>query len=240
MIQIDGKIYELLHENRGGWNMEAFRDRYSEVLERYDYIIGDWGYSQLRLKGFFRDNHMKATKESAFSSLTDYINEYCNFGCAYFVLEKTGSVKRSPEEEEREDEELLQDLDDKLPEGEESLISAIAAGVAEAATATAAAAPSKPHVSKGARDRDRERERDRDRDREGQPASASGGNQPQQARGPRSEHNRRSFRPGGGDRNKRPVKPFSGKDVAAASEKPRQQQQQQTQSNNTPKERERT
>jgi len=87
-IHIAGNTYELIFENRNGWNVEAFRNRYSEVLERYDYIVGDWGYNQLRLKGFFRDGHQKATKDSTFSYMTDYINEYCNFGCAYFIIEK--------------------------------------------------------------------------------------------------------------------------------------------------------
>ncbi|GGG76315.1 YutD family protein [Paenibacillus radicis (ex Gao et al. 2016)] len=214
MIQIGGKIYELLHENRNGWNADAFKDRYSEVLERYDFIIGDWGYNQLRLKGFFRDNHMKATKESAFSGMTDYINEYCNFGCAFFVLEKTGSVKRSPEDETNEEEEALlnTDTDAHLPEGDDSLISAIVAGVAAAAASSAtpiAAVP--PQVSKGTRER------------EGQP---SGGAQQQheKQRGPRNEH-RRGYRPNGGDRNKKPIKPPAGKAVAVASEKQQQQAQ---------------
>lgn len=98
MIHISGKVYELIYENKNGWNPDAFRERYSEVLDRYDYIVGDWGYSQLRLKGFLKDNHAKATKDSSFSSLSDYINEYCNFGCAYFVLEKVG-VSRLDDDE---------------------------------------------------------------------------------------------------------------------------------------------
>ncbi|WP_411347906.1 YutD family protein [Paenibacillus sp. WLX2291] len=89
MIQIGGKTYEIIKEYRNGWNVDIFRERYSEVLERYDYILGDWGYNQLRLKGFYRDGHPKAAKDSSLSSLTEYINEYCNFGCAYFVLQKT-------------------------------------------------------------------------------------------------------------------------------------------------------
>ncbi|PWW32904.1 MULTISPECIES: YutD family protein [Paenibacillus] len=89
IVQIGGKNYEIVQNHKEGWNPEVFRDRYSEVLERYDYIIGDWGYSQLRLKGFYRDNHPKATKDSTISSMVDYINEYCNFGCAYFVLQKS-------------------------------------------------------------------------------------------------------------------------------------------------------
>lgn len=82
-------------DHKDGWNPEAFRGRYSEVLDRYDYIIGDWGYSQLRLKGFYRDNHPKVNRDTAISGLVDYINEYCNFGCAYFVLHK---LKELPKE----------------------------------------------------------------------------------------------------------------------------------------------
>ncbi|WP_410514092.1 YutD family protein [Paenibacillus sp. BR2-3] len=88
MIVIGGKGYELMLDHKDGWNPEAFRGRYSEVLERYDYIIGDWGYSQLRLKGFYRDNHPKVNRDTAISGMVDYINEYCNFGCAHFVLRK--------------------------------------------------------------------------------------------------------------------------------------------------------
>jgi uncharacterized protein YutD len=87
-ILIGGKRYELIVDHKNGWNPSAFRDRYSDVLERYDYIIGDWGYNQLRLKGFFRDNHPKGSKDSYISGLVDYINEYCNFGCAYFVIQR--------------------------------------------------------------------------------------------------------------------------------------------------------
>lgn len=82
-------------DHKDGWNPEAFRGRYSEVLDRYDYIIGDWGYSQLRLKGFYRDNHPKVNRDTAISGMVDYINEYCNFGCAYFVLHK---LKELPKE----------------------------------------------------------------------------------------------------------------------------------------------
>lgn len=97
MIQISGKTYEVLQDYRNGWNPEAFRDRYSEVLERYDYIIGDWGYNQLRLKGFYRDNHPKANKDTSIAGMVDYINEYCNFGCAYFVLQKLKEPKENKE-----------------------------------------------------------------------------------------------------------------------------------------------
>lgn len=88
MIHIANKTYELVTDHKNGWNFEVFRDRYSEVLERYDYIVGDWGYNQLRLRGFFKETNPKATKESSIAGLQDYLHEYCNFGCAYFIIEK--------------------------------------------------------------------------------------------------------------------------------------------------------
>lgn len=88
MIRISGKNYELLKENKSGWNVEAFRARFSDILTKYDYIVGDWGYNQLRLKGFFKEGNPKSNKDTTISSLQEYIDEYCNFGCAYFILGK--------------------------------------------------------------------------------------------------------------------------------------------------------
>jgi uncharacterized protein YutD len=96
MILIGNRNYELVTDHRDAWNYESFRDRYSEVLERYDYIVGDWGYNQLRLRGFFKENNSKATKETSIAGLQDYLNEYCNFGCKYFIIEKL-SIKNQEE-----------------------------------------------------------------------------------------------------------------------------------------------
>ncbi|MCJ8014350.1 YutD family protein [Paenibacillus sp. KQZ6P-2] len=119
MILIGGKSYELLKDHKNGWNPEAFRDRYSEVLDRYDYIIGDWGYNQLRLKGFFRDKHPKSNKDSAYSGMLDYINEYCNFGCAYFVLQKNRDGQPKEKEKQEKPEKLDQPERVEKPEKQE-------------------------------------------------------------------------------------------------------------------------
>ncbi len=88
MVYIHNFCYELVEERKNGFNEQAFRERYSEILSRYDYIVGDWGYGQLRLKGFFDDQNQKATFDTKISTLSEYLYEYCNFGCPYFVLKK--------------------------------------------------------------------------------------------------------------------------------------------------------
>lgn len=88
MIRVQTNYYELETDFKNGWNQEVFRERYSEILGKYDYIVGDWGYGQLRLKGFFADKNPKAKRGSRISQLEEYLHEYCNFGCSYFVLRK--------------------------------------------------------------------------------------------------------------------------------------------------------
>ncbi|MFA8437411.1 YutD family protein [Pueribacillus sp. YX66] len=88
MINIQGNRYEIIENVKNGWNEEAFKSRYSDILNKYDYIVGDWGYSQLRLRGFFEDSHPKAPYDKKISTLPEYIYEYCNFGCAFFVIKK--------------------------------------------------------------------------------------------------------------------------------------------------------
>lgn len=95
VIIVGGKAYELVQEHKDAWKPDAFKERYSEVLERYDYIVGDWGYNQLRLKGFFKDGNNRANKDSSFAAVQDYLQEYCNFGCAYFILERLSSPSSS-------------------------------------------------------------------------------------------------------------------------------------------------
>lgn len=88
MIELNGQTYELIENVKDGFQEEEFTERYSDILKKYDYIVGDWGYSQLRLKGFYHESHGKAPYDATIDLLEDYIYEYCNFGCAYFVLKK--------------------------------------------------------------------------------------------------------------------------------------------------------
>lgn len=82
-----------MSDYREGFNAEKLGERYSDVLARYDYIVGDWGYEQLRLKGFFQADNRRAHPDQRIDSLEDYLYEYCNFGCAYFVIERIGGKK---------------------------------------------------------------------------------------------------------------------------------------------------
>ncbi|PSL44445.1 uncharacterized protein YutD [Salsuginibacillus halophilus] len=106
MFTVQNQQFELIEDYREGWDETAFQERYSEVLNKYDYVVGDWGHEQLRLRGFFRDDHKKATFDTKASAIYDYIIEYCNFGCAYFVVKNLGAVENETKDEETADETL--------------------------------------------------------------------------------------------------------------------------------------
>ncbi|MDY0405232.1 YutD family protein [Virgibacillus sp. 179-BFC.A HS] len=94
MIELFGTTYTLMKDVKNGFQKEAVENRSSEILKKYDYIVGDWGYDQLRLKGFYEDTHAKASCDSKIGALEDYLYEYCNFGCAYFILKKMPDAKK--------------------------------------------------------------------------------------------------------------------------------------------------
>ena len=90
---IGEREYKLVANHREGFDAEKLGERYSEVLARYDYVVGDWGYEQLRLKGFFEAGDRKAQPDQRIDTLQDYLYEFCNFGCAYFVIKRIGGKR---------------------------------------------------------------------------------------------------------------------------------------------------
>jgi uncharacterized protein YutD len=97
MININNLSYEVVENFREGFNEEAFRARFSEILTKYDYIVGDWGYGQLRLRGFYENSNRKVPFDQKIAALDEYLQEFCNFGCPYFVLKKVkASISSDP------------------------------------------------------------------------------------------------------------------------------------------------
>jgi uncharacterized protein YutD len=93
-VTIGDRKYRLIFNYREGFDAEKLEQRFSNVLAKYDYIVGDWGYEQLRLKGFYQDFKKKVVYDKKIETLIDYLYEYCNFGCSFFVLEKLEDPKQ--------------------------------------------------------------------------------------------------------------------------------------------------
>lgn len=93
---IDGHPYVLVKNYRDGFRTDKLKERFSQILTKYDYIVGDWGYDQLRLRGFYESGSKNGTPSQNIDRLMDYLYENCNFGCAYFVLHNLDVQKPTP------------------------------------------------------------------------------------------------------------------------------------------------
>ena len=59
MIKVNEQHFEIVEDYRDCFDEEIFANRYSDILDKYDYVVGDFGYEQLRLKGFYSDHNKR-------------------------------------------------------------------------------------------------------------------------------------------------------------------------------------
>lgn len=90
--------FDLLENYKEAFDQTIFGQRFSQLMLKFDYIVGDWGNDQLRLKGFYKEDR-PVKSDLKINRLDDYLLEYCNFGCAYFVL-GNAQPQELPEEPE--------------------------------------------------------------------------------------------------------------------------------------------
>ena len=93
-IQIKNQVYQLVEDYREGFKLEAFEQRYQEYFEKFDFIVGDWGYEQLRLRGFYQVHQRQVQRDQHIQFLDAYLHAYCNFGCQYFVIAKDSALEK--------------------------------------------------------------------------------------------------------------------------------------------------
>ena len=93
-VEIEGIKYEIVTDYREGFQKEDFIHRYTDYFTDYDYVVGDWAYGKLRLKGFNEKGSKNYKKLNDISMLDEYIEKYCAYGCKYFVLKKINVDKK--------------------------------------------------------------------------------------------------------------------------------------------------
>lgn len=87
-VIINDKKYELIENYKDGFNQEEVTNKLTDYFDGYDYIVGDWSYGKLRLKGFCKKGNPQFKKINDFEIKDTYIKKECAYDCRYFVLEK--------------------------------------------------------------------------------------------------------------------------------------------------------
>lgn len=88
MITINEKNYELRENYKDAFDLEKVKELMTDYFDNFDYIVGDWAYSKLRLKGFCNKNNHNFKEINDVSKIDEYIKKSCSFNCSYFILEK--------------------------------------------------------------------------------------------------------------------------------------------------------
>lgn len=87
-ITLSKNSYEIIKDYKNGYNKDEFINKITEYFDDFDYIVGDWAYGKLRLKGFYENTNKNCKDYNDINTLETYIKENCAFDCAYFVAKK--------------------------------------------------------------------------------------------------------------------------------------------------------
>ncbi len=85
---MDELSFDIIKNYKDGYNKEEFESKCTDYFKDFDYIVGDWAYGKLRLKGFFEHNNKKCKEINDIENLDKYLKENCAFDCAYFVAKR--------------------------------------------------------------------------------------------------------------------------------------------------------
>lgn len=86
-IFINDRPYRLVKNYREAYDQQKLAARFSDFLEKYDYLVGDIAADQLRLQGFYKDGTKGIARSQQITALQDFLYEQANFGAPFFVLE---------------------------------------------------------------------------------------------------------------------------------------------------------
>ena len=87
-IVLNDLEFEIVENIDDCFDLELFKSLYTDYFYEYDYILGDYAYNKLRLKGFCVKSNKKFNNINDFKDKDKYLKEQCAYKCKYFVLKR--------------------------------------------------------------------------------------------------------------------------------------------------------
>ncbi len=87
-VEINGHQYEIVRNDDDCFDYDVVVERATDYFDDYDYIFGDIAYEKVRLKGYYDSKNKKKNKINDYSTIDDYIKNYCQQGSNIFILKK--------------------------------------------------------------------------------------------------------------------------------------------------------
>ena len=88
MIKLNKIAYEIEKNEKDAIDEDLLKEYVTDYFKDFDYIVGDWAYGKLRLKGFCNKKNKNFKPLNDYAQVNKYINDYCAYGCKYFILKK--------------------------------------------------------------------------------------------------------------------------------------------------------
>jgi len=87
-IILESTNYLVIENKNDCLNLEELKEKYTDYFYDYDYILGDYAYNKLRLKGFCDKKNSKFNKINDIETKDRYLKELCAYECNYFLIKK--------------------------------------------------------------------------------------------------------------------------------------------------------
>lgn len=87
-ILINNHKYHVIKNHKNAIDEEILKEKLTDYFESFDYVVGDWAYGKLRLKGFNNKTNKNFKPMNDIDKFDDYLKNNCAFGCSYFILAK--------------------------------------------------------------------------------------------------------------------------------------------------------
>lgn len=92
-INLHGLKYKVERNVRDALNIEELEEKVTDYFDDFDYILGDYAYGKLRLKGFNTKKNKNFKSYNDIANLDMYLKENCAYGCRYFLLAKSNVLQ---------------------------------------------------------------------------------------------------------------------------------------------------
>ena len=87
-IILENTNYIVLENKNDCLDIEELQNKYTDYFEPYDYILGDYAYGKLRLKGFCDRSNSKVNNINDIRGKELYLKNQCAFNCNYYLIKK--------------------------------------------------------------------------------------------------------------------------------------------------------
>lgn len=87
-VVINDKKYKVIKDYGDTVSISNLNELVTDYYDNFDFIVGDWAYGKLRLKGFYKKDNKYVKSFNNIKDADDYINNKCAYGCKHFILEK--------------------------------------------------------------------------------------------------------------------------------------------------------